>query len=109
VFGIISSSREINRGMSFGVGIGDICLILDGIITICQRAGETKQILQAAQRDVQILRSTVLLLRDEIGNERLFVKNGSTEYDARKNMYLPRLNPVEQSIYNTQQLDTAEG
>lgn len=67
--------------MSFGVGIGDICLVLDGIITICKSAGETRQILQAAQRDVLMLQSTVLLLRDEIGDERLFVKNGATEYD----------------------------
>jgi hypothetical protein len=72
--------------MSFGVGIGDICLILDGIITICKNASETKQILLAAQRDVLMLRSTVLLLRDEIGDERLFVKNGNTEY------YIPKTN-----------------
>ena len=60
-----------------GVGIGDICLIINGTITICRNGLNTKKALQAAESEMTRMRDTVRVLQEQIGEEILIVSKRS--------------------------------
>lgn len=60
-----------------GVGIGDIWNIINGTITLCKNARNAEKVLQTAEKEMKLMKKTVRVLKDQIGDEAIFVKERS--------------------------------
>lgn len=60
-----------------GVGIGDIWNIINGTITLCKNARNAEKGLQTAEKEMKLMKKTVRVLKDQIGDETMFVKERS--------------------------------
>ncbi|CAG8983127.1 hypothetical protein HYALB_00004570 [Hymenoscyphus albidus] len=61
----------------FGVGVVDIWHIIKGTISLCRTARNAGESLQVAEKEIKLMKKTVRVLKDQIGDEAIFIKERS--------------------------------